>query len=69
MLKTRVITALLLLAVLLPVLFFRLISGVCRDRRDFFAAAAWECFSPVQQQATGHWRGDLDRGLRFHLVP
>jgi len=44
MLKTRVITALLLLAVLLPVLFSGSYPAFALIVAIFFAAAAWECF-------------------------
>ena len=43
MLKTRVITALLLLAVLLPILYFNYFPGFAVVAVLFFAAAIWEC--------------------------
>ncbi|MFL9925119.1 phosphatidate cytidylyltransferase [Herbaspirillum lusitanum] len=44
MLKTRVITALILLAILLPILYFDFFPAFAAVSVVFFAAAAWECF-------------------------
>ncbi|MFC5475211.1 phosphatidate cytidylyltransferase [Paraherbaspirillum soli] len=43
MLRTRVITALLLLAVLLPILYFNYFPAFAVVSALFFAAAIWEC--------------------------
>jgi phosphatidate cytidylyltransferase len=44
MLKTRVITAVVLLAVLLPVLYFNNFTAFAIVATVFFGAAIWECF-------------------------
>jgi phosphatidate cytidylyltransferase len=44
MLKTRVITAVVLLAVLLPVLYFNNFTAFLVVATVFFGAAIWECF-------------------------
>lgn len=44
MLKTRIITALALLAVLLPVLYFNNYTAFAVVASVFFGAAIWECF-------------------------
>ena len=44
MLKTRIITALALLAVLLPVLYFNNTTAFAVVASVFFGAAIWECF-------------------------
>ncbi|QDD64590.1 phosphatidate cytidylyltransferase [Herbaspirillum seropedicae] len=44
MLKTRVITALILLAILLPILYFGYFPAFAMAALVFFAAGAWECF-------------------------
>jgi phosphatidate cytidylyltransferase len=44
MLRTRVITALVLLAVLLPILFSNSFTAFALVLIVFFAAASWECF-------------------------
>jgi phosphatidate cytidylyltransferase len=44
MLKTRILTALLLLAVLLPVLYFNNYMAFAVVASVFFGAAIWECF-------------------------
>jgi phosphatidate cytidylyltransferase len=44
MLKTRVITAIVLLAVLLPVLYFNNFTAFAVVATVFFGAAIWECF-------------------------
>jgi phosphatidate cytidylyltransferase len=44
MLKTRVITALILLAILLPILYFGYFPAFAMAVLVFFAAGAWECF-------------------------
>ena len=44
MLKTRIITALALLAVLLPVLYFNNYAAFAVVATVFFGAAIWECF-------------------------
>lgn len=44
MLKTRIITALALLAVLLPVLYFNNYTAFAVVASIFFGAAIWECF-------------------------
>ena len=44
MLKTRVITALVLLAVLLPILYFNNFMAFAVVATVFFGAAIWECF-------------------------
>lgn len=44
MLKTRIITALVLLAVLLPVLYFNNYTAFAVVATVFFGAAIWECF-------------------------
>jgi phosphatidate cytidylyltransferase len=44
MLKTRVITAIVLLAVLLPVLYFQNFAAFAVVATAFFGAAIWECF-------------------------
>ena len=44
MLKTRVVTALVLLAVLLPVLYFNNFTAFALVATVFFGAAIWECF-------------------------
>ena len=44
MLKTRIITAVLLLAVLLPVLFFNYFPAFAAIAAAFFGAAVWESF-------------------------
>jgi len=44
MLKTRVLTALVLLAVLLPVLYFNNFTAFAVVATVFFGAAIWECF-------------------------
>jgi phosphatidate cytidylyltransferase len=44
MLKTRVITAVVLLAVLLPVLYFNNYMAFAAVATVFFGAAIWECF-------------------------
>jgi phosphatidate cytidylyltransferase len=44
MLKTRVITAIVLLAVLLPVLYFNNFTAFALVATVFFGAAIWECF-------------------------
>lgn len=44
MLKTRVITALILLAILLPILYFGYFTPFAIAALVFFAAGAWECF-------------------------
>lgn len=51
MLKTRVITAVVLLAVLLPVLFLREMALFGLVVMLFFAAAVWEAYRLVQPQA------------------
>jgi len=54
MLKTRIITALLLLAVLLPVLYFKNYVAFAVVVSVFFGAAIWECFrlfNPASRQA------------------
>ena len=50
MLKTRIITALILLAVLLPVLFFNLFPAFAAIATVFFAAAVWESFRLFQNR-------------------
>ena len=44
MLKTRILTALVLLAVLLPVLYFNDFLAFAVVVSGFFGAAIWECF-------------------------
>jgi len=44
MLKTRVITAVVLLAVLLPILYFNNFTAFALVAIAFFGAAVWECF-------------------------
>jgi phosphatidate cytidylyltransferase len=44
MLKTRVITAVVLLAVLLPILYFNNFTAFAVVATVFFGAAIWECF-------------------------
>lgn len=44
MLKTRILTALALLAVLLPVLYFKNYTAFAVVASAFFGAAIWECF-------------------------
>jgi phosphatidate cytidylyltransferase len=44
MLKTRVVTALVLLAVLLPILYFNNFTAFALVATVFFGAAIWECF-------------------------
>lgn len=44
MLKTRILTALALLAVLLPVLYFNNYTAFAVVASAFFGAAVWECF-------------------------
>jgi len=44
MLKTRVVTAVVLLAVLLPVLYFNNFTAFALVATAFFGAAIWECF-------------------------
>ncbi|SFC44360.1 phosphatidate cytidylyltransferase [Massilia yuzhufengensis] len=44
MLKTRILTALALLAVLLPVLYFNNTTAFAVVASSFFGAAIWECF-------------------------
>ncbi|MAF03196.1 MULTISPECIES: phosphatidate cytidylyltransferase [Herbaspirillum] len=44
MLKTRVITALILLAILLPILYFGYFPAFAMAVLVFFAAGSWECF-------------------------
>ena len=44
MLKTRVVTALVLLAILLPVLYFNNFTAFALVATVFFGAAIWECF-------------------------
>jgi phosphatidate cytidylyltransferase len=44
MLKTRILTALALLAVLLPVLYFNNYTAFAVVASGFFGAAIWECF-------------------------
>src|SRR6185369_13584556 len=51
MLKTRVITAVLLLAVLLPVLFANYYPAVAVVVTLFFGAAAWEAFRLFKNRA------------------
>jgi len=61
MLKTRIITALVLLAVLLPVLYFNNYTAFAVVATVFFGAAIWECFrlfNPKSGQAAivaGFW--------------
>ena len=61
MLKTRIITALVLLAVLLPVLYFNHYMAFAVVASVFFGAAIWECFrlfNPGTNRATliaGFW--------------
>jgi phosphatidate cytidylyltransferase len=54
MLKTRVITAVVLLAVLLPILYFNNFTAFAVVATVFFGAAIWECFrlfNPETQNA------------------
>jgi len=44
MLKTRVVTAIVLLAILLPVLYFNNFTAFALVATVFFGAAIWECF-------------------------
>lgn len=43
MLKTRIVTALILLAVLLPILYFSILPALLAVSALFLAAAIWEC--------------------------
>ncbi|MFC0252827.1 phosphatidate cytidylyltransferase [Massilia consociata] len=55
MLKTRILTALVLLAVLLPVLYFNHYTAFAVVASAFFGAAIWECFrlfNPHSNSAT-----------------
>ncbi len=57
MLKTRVLTALVLLAVLLPILYFDYFPGFAVVAALFFAAAIWECarlFGSAEKRALGY---------------
>ncbi|MEO7497472.1 MAG: phosphatidate cytidylyltransferase [Massilia sp.] len=53
MLKTRIITALVLLAVLLPVLFFNNFIAFAVVVTVFFGAAIWECFRLFRPESAG----------------
>ena len=61
MLKTRVVTALVLLAILLPVLYFNNFTAFALVATVFFGAAIWECFrlfNPTSSKAlvvAGFW--------------
>ena len=52
MLKTRIITALVLLAVLLPVLYSNNYTAFAVVATVFFGAAIWECFRLFNPQST-----------------
>jgi len=52
MLKTRIITALVLLAVLLPVLYFNNYTAFAVVATVFFGAAIWECFRLFNPKST-----------------
>jgi phosphatidate cytidylyltransferase len=78
MLKTRVVTALVLLAVLLPVLYFNNFTAFAVVATVFFGAAIWECFrlfNPGTQNAhiiallwTVAFAAALFHGPHQHLV-
>jgi phosphatidate cytidylyltransferase len=61
MLKTRIITAVVLLAVLLPVLYFNNFTAFAVVATVFFGAAIWECvrlFNPGTAPPTSSpWSG------------
>jgi CDP-diglyceride synthetase len=70
MLKTRIITALVLLAVLLPVLYFNNYTAFAVVATVFFGAAVWECFrlfNPGTEQGPVV-AAVLDRGLCLDLL-
>ncbi|MBO9535691.1 phosphatidate cytidylyltransferase [Herbaspirillum sp.] len=55
MLKTRVITALILLAILLPILYFDYFPAFAMAVLVFFAAGAWECFRLFKSPRPAVW--------------
>ncbi|MCA1323527.1 phosphatidate cytidylyltransferase [Herbaspirillum sp. alder98] len=55
MLKTRVITALILLAILLPILYFDFFPAFAMAVLVFFAASAWECFRLFKSPRPAVW--------------
>jgi len=57
MLKTRVITALVLLAVLLPVLFLNNFFAFAAVTVAFFAAGAWESLRLFRYSRAELWAG------------
>jgi len=55
MLKTRVITALILLAILLPIFYFDYFPAMAMAVLVFYAAAAWECFRLFKSPRPSVW--------------
>lgn len=57
MLKTRVITALVLLAILLPILYFDFFPAFAMAALVFFAVGAWECHRLFKNSRPALWAG------------
>ncbi|MES2298204.1 MAG: phosphatidate cytidylyltransferase [Pseudomonadota bacterium] len=68
MLKTRVITALALLAVLLPVLYFRNVLAFAVVATAFFFAAIWESNRLFRLTKLASWLAPLAAGAVFALA-